>query len=610
MSDIPRVALYLRLSDEDRDKLSPLDKSKSIENQRNMLMAYAKSEGWKVTHIYDDEDYSGADKSRPNFNEMIKACKRGEVDVVLVKTQSRFARDMETIEKYVYDKFKEWNIMFRAVVDRIDNTKHETKKTSQILGLTDEWYLEDTSLNIRETFKMKRMRGEFTGSFAPYGYMKDSKCKNKLVVDANVAKNVKRIFNLYKAGVGPEKIASILNNEGVLSPYEYKLSQGSKLKIPILRKSITDYIVKSGIYEIQVELLDSNVKEVTVSLVCYDSDCKIPVFLKSNENNLLVYEAVLKENRDRNLYYVQVRPESIQCNTLIRRVYRWSSNTIKKILKDEVYIGNMVQFKTTTVSYKNHTKIYNSKDDRIKVEGTHESIIDEGLFWEVNNKISKHSKVLSSGEKHILAGLVYCKCCGNVFYRCGKKDKFGFGYLCCKDKLNKWANCNNTKYLKENVLHEIILNELKKIVDKYYDINMLKMVHKSRINDDDVGKDITKCLENKSIILEKLEKSKNVFQELYEDRKQGLIDNEEYMFLKDKYKCDREKMKEELKRIDNDMFYVKSELSKREDIDNLFRKYRNMKELNRLFILKFIERIDIGRFDNETNERIIWITWK
>ena len=130
---ILRVALYLRLSKEDLDKLTPEERSESIKNQEIMLRAYAEDNDWKIVGVYDDEDYSGSDRDRPNFNKMIKECENGNVDVVLVKTQARFARDIELVDKYVHNKFKEWNVRFVTYIERIDNTKYETKKTTNIL---------------------------------------------------------------------------------------------------------------------------------------------------------------------------------------------------------------------------------------------------------------------------------------------------------------------------------------------------------------------------------------------------------------------------------------------------------------------------------------------
>ena len=117
---ILRAVLYERLSKEDGDKLTKEEKSESIKNQDLMLRSYAIEHGYEIVGVYNDEDWSGADSSRPQFNEMIKACEAGEIDVVIAKTQSRFARDMELIERYLHNKFLEWNVQFKSVVDHID----------------------------------------------------------------------------------------------------------------------------------------------------------------------------------------------------------------------------------------------------------------------------------------------------------------------------------------------------------------------------------------------------------------------------------------------------------------------------------------------------------
>ena len=67
-----RTALYLRLSDEDKLKVDNL--SESIKNQEIMLKDYAKEKGYEVVSIYNDEDWSGSDDTRPGFNKMLEEC--------------------------------------------------------------------------------------------------------------------------------------------------------------------------------------------------------------------------------------------------------------------------------------------------------------------------------------------------------------------------------------------------------------------------------------------------------------------------------------------------------------------------------------------------------
>ena len=218
-----KAAIYCRLSREDEGRTG---ESESIQNQKSMLIQYALEKGLEIYQIYSDEDYSGIDRDRPEFNAMIQAAERHRFDVVLVKTQSRFTRDMELVEKYLHGKFVEWGIRFIAVVDHVDTEDAANKKSRQLNGLINEWYLEDLSANVRSVLDHKRREEVFLGSFAPYGYRKDPKAKGKLLIDPEAAEVVERIFNMALEGMGARKIARTLNGEGVPSPAAYKQMQG------------------------------------------------------------------------------------------------------------------------------------------------------------------------------------------------------------------------------------------------------------------------------------------------------------------------------------------------------------------------------------------------
>ena len=140
-----KVGIYTRLSDEDRFKKNKDDDSESIANQKSMLLKYALSQDWEVYNVYSDDDWSGADINRPQFQKLIEDCKNGKIDIVLCKTQSRFSRDMEIIEKYIHGKFVEWNVRFVSIVDHADTNIQGNKKARQINGLINEWYLEELS---------------------------------------------------------------------------------------------------------------------------------------------------------------------------------------------------------------------------------------------------------------------------------------------------------------------------------------------------------------------------------------------------------------------------------------------------------------------------------
>ena len=168
--------------------------SESIQNQKSMLTAYAAEKGFEVYRIYSDEDYSGIDRERPAFNAMIQAASEHKFDVVLAKTQSRFTRDMELVEKYLHGKFIEWGIRFIAVVDHVDTGEAANKKSRQINGLINEWYLEDLSNNVRAVLDHKRREGLFIGSFALYGVLQSPGRRESLSSTRKAAEVVRRIF--------------------------------------------------------------------------------------------------------------------------------------------------------------------------------------------------------------------------------------------------------------------------------------------------------------------------------------------------------------------------------------------------------------------------------
>ena len=217
-----RAVLYGRLSKEDVDKIQEGDDSQSIKNQRLLLTEYALEHGFEVVDWYCDDDYSGLFSDRPDFERLIKDAQTGKFDVVIAKSQSRFTRNMEHMEKYLHTMFPIWGIRFIGVVDNADTSIASNKKARQINGLINEWYCEDLSENIKAVFKAKMKDGQYIASHPPYGYLKDPKDNHKLIIDDYAAEIVRRIYSMYISGMGKGAIGATLTKEGILIPSEYK----------------------------------------------------------------------------------------------------------------------------------------------------------------------------------------------------------------------------------------------------------------------------------------------------------------------------------------------------------------------------------------------------
>lgn len=218
------VGIYIRLSKEDSSKVN--EESESIQNQRAILESYAKSQGWQIYDFYVDEDWSGSDRGRPEFHRLIQDAKNRKFNIVLVKTQSRFARDSKYIEDYVHNLFMEKGIRFVSLVDNIDTNVRGSKLNSRVHAIFDEEQLDLLSSNIRKSFEEKAKQGQFFGSMPPYGYKKDPCNKNHLIIDEEAARVVKIIFEMTAYGYTYKTIAKYLNDSGYLIPSEYKKQHG------------------------------------------------------------------------------------------------------------------------------------------------------------------------------------------------------------------------------------------------------------------------------------------------------------------------------------------------------------------------------------------------
>lgn len=240
-----RVGIYCRLSKEDQIKQ---DESESIKNQKKLLTTYAMQSDWEIVQYYVDEDYKGSDRDRPEFNRLLRDAEARCFDIILCKSQARFCRDLELIEKYLHGKFLEWGIRFISVVDRTDTDDRANKKSRQIIGLKDEWYLEDLSDDIKRVLNQKRRDGSYIATWALYGYKKNPEKKGSLIIDPEPAEVVRDIYRMYLAGYGMQRIARILNDRQIDNPYRYKIRQGLNVNQNVTRKA--EYWSVGAVYSI------------------------------------------------------------------------------------------------------------------------------------------------------------------------------------------------------------------------------------------------------------------------------------------------------------------------------------------------------------------------
>lgn len=180
--------------------------------------------------VYIDDGFTGTNFNRPSFQKMISDIEAGNINCVIVKDLSRFGRDYIDTGNYLERYFPDYEIRFISIVDHIDSIDQSYDMLLPIKNIFNEQYARDISKKVHASIKTKQRAGEFIGAFASYGYKKSFVDKNKLIVDEYAAKVVRKIFKLYIEGYGKICIASMLNEEGIVCPSEYKKRNGDNYR--------------------------------------------------------------------------------------------------------------------------------------------------------------------------------------------------------------------------------------------------------------------------------------------------------------------------------------------------------------------------------------------
>lgn len=517
-----QVAIYCRLSDEDKNKITSFSDSESIQNQKNLLMKYAIATGWDIFKIYSDDNYSGLDKDRPEFKQMIQDAENKKFNIILCKHQSRFTRDMELVEKYLHNKFIEWGIRFVTVVDGVDTYDKHNKKSRQINGLINEWYCEDISDSIKSIFKLKQQQGKFIGSFATYGYQKDPNDKNRLMIDELAAETVRRIFTWYINGYGTQKISHILNEFGIPNPTKYKKLQG--------------------------------------------------------------YNYINTSSKD--------------------DLGLWNKTTIKRMLKNQMYLGNMVQHIHEKLNYKSDKRVVLKHEDWIIVENTHLPIICKTTFNTVQERLRNNTRSSGEGQAHVFAGKVKCMDCGNTMVR--NSSVPGYKYLRCK------LHCINPKK-KLCTNHSIRLENLEQIVIERLRQHLMNLDEESlssKLFESSTVKGNLKSLQKQLNNIEKDMVDRNmVIKSLYIDKVKGVISEQQFNEFNLAFANEKSELISRRAITNNTIETIKNNLDNISKYKELVEKHRNFTEINSIMVNALVDYIEIGEKNIKTKEQRIKIHW-
>ena len=281
--------------------------------------------------------------------------------------------------------------------------------------------------------------------------------------------------------------------------------------------------------------------------------------------------------------------------------YKWCKTTIQKILSQQEYCGDIINFKTYSKSFKNKRRIENSKENWAVFKDVNEPIIDRETFETVQKFISKTKRRApkkENGERSIFNGLVYCgDCHGKMRYHTSTSNKEIHYFTCSDNKVDYRGKCPGRHYVRADALEEVVKLELRRLVemleiDESYFAQLLL-----RKNDEEREKD-KKFLETE--LQKAIARSNTVsqlYEKLYEDNVIGKVSDEWFVELSHKYEKERMDLKAKIADIRHKIEELKNNNSEYEKFISAIRRFMQMDNLTSPLLRELIDHIDI--FDTE-----------
>ena len=507
-----RLGKYIRLSKE--DLLRGRDESNSVINQRRLLEQYHQTHldefhDGTEQDVYVDDGKTGTDTDREDFQRLLADVYSGRINCVIVKDLSRLSRNYTDAGNLIENLFVRLNVRFISLAEGVDSYRNPDSVSNIIVPITNvmnDQYCYQTSKKIRQVFDMKRRNGEFIGSYAPYGYVKDPNDKHALLVDPEAAEVVKSIFALFLSGMNKRGITYYLNDHGTLCPTAYKQQQGLKYNAP-----------------------------------------------------------------------------NAQGNPM------WSTITIDTILKNRVYVGDMVQGRQRVKSYKIHIQEKVPEEEWFIVENTHEAIIDRETFAKVQSLLKRDTRTAPKAKQlYLFSGFLKCADCGRAMSRIASKGIYVY-YQCGTYKSLSKKACTMHS-IKSDRLEAGVLFAIQQQV--HLAITYSELV--ARINSAPLKKSKSKRLEDTIAAKEKeLAKIMRYKQALYQDWKDGEITRNDYRHMSEDY----EQQIEAFTRIMQTLTAEQEQLENGVDAESpcltAFLKYRNIDKLTREILGELIDHIKV-----------------
>ena len=283
--------------------------------------------------------------------------------------------------------------------------------------------------------------------------------------------------------------------------------------------------------------------------------------------------------------------------------YKWCKTSIAKILSQQEYCGDVINFKSYSISFKKKKRIPKPKEEWMVFKDVHEPIIDRETFEQVqkrNVSTRRRQPKPQNAIKSIFSDMLYCADCGSKLWFHTNTKNPNIHFFSCSNYVNDYrGTCQTRHYVRADAIEEVVTYELQRLADYLkYDQEGFAELLAEKTNKDmlDEQKNAKTQIDQS---LARINKIDVLYERLYEDNVSGKVTDSFYMELSHKYENEKEELKKKIFNFKIQLDELNKKVFHKEMFLSAIGKFMEMKTITAPLIHELIDHIEVHETEGE-----------
>lgn len=308
------------------------------------------------------------------------------------------------------------------------------------------------------------------------------------------------------------------------------------------------------------------------------------------------------------IYYWRTKGLNRAANIVDRPPHMWHNSTVIQILTQQMYCGDVINFKTYSKSYKNKKRLQNSEENIVVFKDVHEPIIERSIWERQQQSRGKRKKRTLEGEKNIFSGLLVCADCGHNLWYHFNQGNHDIKYFNCSNYRGNRGTCTSTHYIRVDFLEQVVLNEIRRLTRfaSQYEAEFAEAVH--GFSEQAIlskQKQIEKELRD---LMRRDHELDELFERIYEDNVAGKLSDDRFMKMSRRYEDEQTEIAVSIQSL---KAQLEKEMDRSMTTDTfvaIVRKYTRARKLTQRMLTELIDHIEVHhaeKIDGKHVQRLI-----